>query len=344
MAFTNLREATREDWDRIDALDEARTDYAAAPLALLESLKGGDPAGYTLNPYDHSRQAATRALRAGESSEFIVSVLFHDAADRLAPANHGQIAAELLRPFVVDDHYWMVQMHGLFQKENFTHHTYWGSGVLDAMLDPYRDHPAFDLTQRFCRDYDATSFDPDYDACRSRRSCPRSARSSSGRTRSRRSPGDRRVDCSDARASAPELAELPGERPALVVPGSSGGRTQRRIHRVGAEHVLGVAAREDRLDAAAACAELVDLCREMRAPGRRRERSAAEWRQHQHPCVAGGQIGILGVGSVAAVDVAAVPDPVGTAAGTAGGDGVRQVDAAVAVEHDRFTGLRHRPP
>src|SRR4029079_4029102 len=119
VAFTNLRDATREDWDRIDALDEARTDHAEAPLALLESLNGGAPAGYTLTPYAHSRQAATRALRAGESSQFIVSVLFHDAADRLAPANHGQIAAELLRPFVDDDHYWMVKMHGLFQKENF---------------------------------------------------------------------------------------------------------------------------------------------------------------------------------------------------------------------------------
>ena len=129
--FTNLREATREDWDRIDALDEARTDYAAAPLALFESLRGGDSAGYTLNPYDHSRQAATRALRAGESAEMIVCCLFHDAADRLAPANHGQIAAELLRPFVSDDHYWMVRMHGLFQKENFTNHAYWGSGVMD---------------------------------------------------------------------------------------------------------------------------------------------------------------------------------------------------------------------
>ena len=32
-------------------------------------------------------------------------------------------------------------------------------------------------------------------------------------------------------------------------------------------------------------------------------------------------------------------DPVGEATGTAGGDGVRQVDPAVAVEHDRFTGL-----
>jgi hypothetical protein len=55
-----------------------------------------------------------------------------------------------------------------------------------------------------------------------------------------------------SRASAPELGELPGKGSALVVTGSSGGRTQRRIHRIGAEHVLGVAIREDRLDAAAA--------------------------------------------------------------------------------------------
>ena len=176
--FTNLRDATREDWDRIDALDEARTDYAAAPLALLESLNGGDPAGYTLNPYDHSRQAATRALRAGEiEPSSSCACLFHDAADRLAPANHGQIAAELLRPFVSDDHYWMVKMHGLFQKENFTHHAYWGSGVLDAMLEPHRDHPAFELTRRFCRDYDAHVVRPRrMTRSRSRRSCPRSAK------------------------------------------------------------------------------------------------------------------------------------------------------------------------
>ncbi len=164
MTFTNLRDATRADWDRIDALDESRTEYTEAPLALLESLRGGDAAGYPLNPYDHSRQAATRALRAGESAEMIVCILFHDAADRLAPANHGQIAAEILRPFVSDDHYWMIRMHGLFQKENFTNHGHWGSGALDPMLDPYRDHPAFELTRRFCRDYDATSFDPAYDS------------------------------------------------------------------------------------------------------------------------------------------------------------------------------------
>ena len=77
-------------------------------------------------------------------------------------------------------------------------------------------------------------------------------------------------------ASAPEFGELLGERSALVVPGSSGGRTQRQIHRIGAEHVLGVAVRDDRLDAAAACAELVDLRRELHAPVRRLQCFAAE--------------------------------------------------------------------
>ena len=189
MTFTNLREATREDWDRIDALDEARTDYAEAPLALLESLRGGDAAGYTLNPYDHSLQAATRALRAGESTEMVVCILFHDAADRLAPANHGQIAAELLRPFVSDDHL----LDGADARpvpEGELHQS-----RLLGQRRPRRDaraaqdHPAFELTRRFCRDYDAPSFDPAYDSLPLDASCPRSARSSSGRTRSRPETG-----------------------------------------------------------------------------------------------------------------------------------------------------------
>ena len=271
MAFTNLRDATREDWDRIDALDAARTDYAEAPLALLESLKGGDGAGYTLNPYDHSRQAATRALRAGESSQFIVSILFHDAADRLAPANHGQIAAELLRPFVVR----RPLLDGPDARavpEGELH----PSLVLgqrrprrDARAVPrppcVRADPA--LLPRLRRDVVRSRTTT---ACRSRRSCPRSARCSTARIRSRRSRGAHRDDCS-SRASPPESAERPGECPALVVAGSSSGRTQRRIHRIGAEQVLGAAVGKDRLDLAAAGAELVDLRCEMRAPLDRRE-------------------------------------------------------------------------
>ena len=61
-----------------------------------------------------------------------------------------------------------------------------------------------------------------------------------------------------------------------VVPGSRSGRTQRQVHRVGAEQVLGAAVRDDRLDPAAAGAQCVDLGGEVRAPLRRVERPAAE--------------------------------------------------------------------
>jgi len=57
-------------------------------------------------------------------------------------------------------------------------------------------------------------------------------------------------------ASAPEFGELLGKGSALVVTGSSGGRTPRRIHHIdaNAECVLRVVIREDGFDPAAACA------------------------------------------------------------------------------------------
>ena len=52
-------------------------------------------------------------------------------------------------------------------------------------------------------------------------------------------------------ASAPEFGESLGKRSALVVTGSSGGRTRRQIHQIAAECVAGVVVREDGLDSAA---------------------------------------------------------------------------------------------
>src|SRR5688500_17220204 len=119
--------------------------------------------------------------------------------------------------------------------------------------------------------------------------------------------------CTTVAGSAPEFGELLGTGPALVVAGFRSGRTQGQVHRVGAEHVLVITVGEDRLDAAAARAEFVELRCEMRAPLHRRQRPAAEWGQHEHPLVTGCKIGILGVGSVAAVEVAAAADGVGKA-------------------------------
>ena len=56
----------------------------------------------------------------------------------------------------------------------------------------------------------------------------------------------------DFEGSAPEFGELLRAGSALVVTGLSSGRTQRQIHRIGAEHGLGVAVGEDSFDSAAA--------------------------------------------------------------------------------------------
>src|SRR4029453_3602083 len=125
-----------------------------------------------------------------------------------------------------------------------------------------------------------------------------------------------------------------GEGSALVVPGSCGRRTKRRIHRTGTEKVLGAARGEGLPDPAAACAEHVDLRCEMHAPVQRHQCPAAEWREHQHPLISPCEIGVLGIATVSAIDVSTAADSVGEAAGTAGGHGVDQVDPTVAVEHD----------
>lgn len=57
------------------------------------------------------------------------------------------------------------------------------------------------------------------------------------------------------------------------------------------------------------------------------------------PVVTGGEVGVVGVRPVPAVDVVAVTDAVGEATGAARRDGIRQVDATVAVEERRLTGL-----
>jgi hypothetical protein len=65
-------------------------------------------------------------------------------------------------------------------------------------------------------------------------------------------------------ASAPEFGELLGKGSALIVTGSSGGPTRRRIHHIDAECVARVAIREDRRDSAAACRVGARIARRLR--------------------------------------------------------------------------------
>jgi predicted HD phosphohydrolase len=157
VSFTKMSDGTAEDYALL-AEFEAR-DLEEFPDRVLGWLRGMDEhTGYRISRLDHSLQAATRAHRAGEDEETVVVALLHDIGDVLAPANHSEVAAAMLRPYVSEKNYWIVKHHGLFQEKYYAQHY----GRDPDARDRFEDHPWYEDTVRFCADYDQVSFDPDY--------------------------------------------------------------------------------------------------------------------------------------------------------------------------------------
>jgi predicted HD phosphohydrolase len=159
VSFTSMQDGTAEDYallDRIEA-EELRS-FPDRVLGWLLTMK--DTAGYQISRLDHSLQAATRAHRAGEDEETVVCTLLHDIGDYLAPANHSEVAAAMLRPYVSEKNYWIVKHHGVFQGYYYFHH----AGMDRNVRDRWRDHEHYQATVDFCANYDQNSFDPGYDS------------------------------------------------------------------------------------------------------------------------------------------------------------------------------------
>ena len=53
--------------------------------------------GYQVSRLEHSLQSATKAYRNNESEEMVVAALLHDIGDELAPMNHSEYAAAILK-------------------------------------------------------------------------------------------------------------------------------------------------------------------------------------------------------------------------------------------------------
>ncbi|MBY6207059.1 MULTISPECIES: HD domain-containing protein [Halomonas] len=157
--FARFDESTATEWRLIDQHFRAYQDDACRRvLDHLARLKG-DTHGYPVDRYEHCLQTATRALRDGADEEMVVCALLHDIGDDLAPANHAEIAAAILEPFVDPLNVWMIRHHELFQGYHYRHFF----GQDRHAREAYRDHPAYARTVRFCDEWDQTSFDPDYD-------------------------------------------------------------------------------------------------------------------------------------------------------------------------------------
>ena len=158
VAFTQMKDGTAEEYQFLQGLEH---DYIRAlPERLLTALEGlGDSLqGYQISRLEHSLQSATRAEADGADIDMVVAALVHDIGDALAPENHSQMAAAILRPYVRAEVTWVIEMHGLFQMKYYAHH--YGNNP-DGYL-AYADHKWFDSCARFCELYDQAAFDPAY--------------------------------------------------------------------------------------------------------------------------------------------------------------------------------------
>lgn len=160
VSFTRMDEGTVEDYALIgrntkEHVSETLVDNVLNLLRLMQ----GPKLGYKIDRYEHSLQTATRAERDGADEETIVCALLHDIGDSLAPTNHSQLVAAVMRPFVSEKNHWILKHHGLFQGYYFFDKIGKNKDAREAL----RGHEYFEACEHFCEQWDQTSFDPDYD-------------------------------------------------------------------------------------------------------------------------------------------------------------------------------------
>jgi predicted HD phosphohydrolase len=157
--FHAMTEGTQEDWAAIArAAAPHRGELADRLLAHLKLLDN-DHGGFAVHRLEHSLQTATRAHRDGRDEEYVVCALMHDIGDILMPANHAELGATILKPYVSEANHWMMDKHGIFQGYYFFHYL----GLDRDMREQFRGHPHFEYCAQFCHLYDQNSFDPAYD-------------------------------------------------------------------------------------------------------------------------------------------------------------------------------------
>ena len=154
--FTTMEKSTEAEWKLIAS--EYMPFAKALPERILSHLKllEGDYGGFAVDRMTHSLQTATNAHRAGEDEEYVVCALLHDIGDTLGSFNHADVAASILKPFVSEENFWMVEKHGVFQGYFFFHYL----GMDRNMREQFRGHPGFERTALFCEKYDGPAFDP----------------------------------------------------------------------------------------------------------------------------------------------------------------------------------------
>jgi len=158
VSFTEMKNGTKEDYLFLDNNEKNFANKTAERIIEFMSNLTETLEGYQVSRLEHSIQSATRAYRNGESEEMIVAALLHDIGDELAPMNHSEYAATILKPYVSERTHWIIEKHGEFQMFYYAHHL----GGDRNKREKYKDHKYYQDTINFCEKYDQNSFDPNY--------------------------------------------------------------------------------------------------------------------------------------------------------------------------------------
>ena len=156
--FTEMKHGSKDDYLLLDRYEQEYINNTANRIIKFMSGLNSTLEGYKITRLEHSLQAATRALNDKASEEMIVAALLHDIGDELAPLNHSEYAASVLKPFVSEKTHWIIEKHGEFQMYYYAHYL----GGNRNQRDKYKDHKYYEDTLNFCEKWDQASFDPDF--------------------------------------------------------------------------------------------------------------------------------------------------------------------------------------
>ena len=156
--FTEMKDGSKEDYLLLDKYEQKYINDTADRILKFMSGLNSTLEGYKITRLEHSLQTATRAMNDKASEEMIVASLLHDIGDELAPLNHSEYAATVLKPYVSKKTHWIIKKHGEFQMYYYAHHL----GKDRNLRDKYKDHKYYKDTINFCEKWDQASFDPNY--------------------------------------------------------------------------------------------------------------------------------------------------------------------------------------
>ena len=156
--FTQMKDGSKDEYLLLDQYEQKYIKGTADRVLKFMGGLNSTLEGYKITRLEHSLQTATRAYKDNAEEEMVVAALLHDMGDELAPLNHSEYAASILKPYVSEKTHWIILKHGEFQMYYYAHHL----GKNQNQRDKYKDHKYYKDTVNFCEKWDQTSFDPNY--------------------------------------------------------------------------------------------------------------------------------------------------------------------------------------